>query len=80
MKHTFEYMLLRNKRDQMEKQHSLLTLSFKVSVKNLYEREIVAVVDLLKSNHRRINRLTVEVPCGALPKNKKRLRNGKYKS
>ena len=49
-------------------------------LKTLYEREMIAVVDLLKSNHRRINRLTIGVGCGALPEDKKRLRNGKYKS
>lgn len=41
---------------------------------------MVAIVDLLKSNHRRINRLTTGVGCGALPEDKKRLRNGKYTS
>lgn len=41
---------------------------------------MIAVVDSLKSNHRRINRLTIGVGCGALPEDKKRLRNGKYKS
>lgn len=42
------------------------------------ERERVAVVDLLKSNHRRINKLTMGIGCGALPEEKKRLRNGKH--
>lgn len=41
-------------------------------------RDKVAVLDLLKSNHRDINKLTVGVCFGAFLEDKGILRNGKY--